>query len=414
MSTKIRRIMCLIACLAVTPAVTADAQDGTAQSEDTARRDEIRQRRKQRRQRVLRRVLDAVTEPADGARQPDQDARDAAERSGIIDQLLPLLPRGGAEQEQDTEPLEPGRLNDALRDEIIGPLVKDLTSIESLRLQIDEETTDLDRNRIGLAADVRLRRAPWGTPAHVQLHVFARIEQRPQRGTRAFITVDFDARTDTIACMNYVKQRALEGMYSDPPEDLSAEELDELHQLLESTPPFVTLTDVADFLPKMGVIHVRSANRLVDQLQAELALGGDPRSRPRLQRDLSRAYQKRDALLAASIQFSRDSALSVQQVNYVLPPGSMSNGAFQVEDADVLLTQQSIRGNSTVSVGPAGVLIFQGARGLVIEPMLRRIQRRDPATLDSVRRQARDVGQQLEELSSPPPEAEVLPPPAQQ
>ncbi len=413
MPTRMRVIVCLIACLAA----TADAQDTTAPPEDGTRRDEIRERRKQRRQRVLRRVLDAVAEPegaGDPQDQPDQDTRGAAERSGIIDRLLPLLPKGEAGPDQGAEPLEPGRLNDALREEIVGPLVRDLVFVEALRLRIDEETTDLARDRIGLAANVRLRRTPWGTPAQVQLHVFARVEQRPQRGTRAFITVDFDARTDTIACMNYVKQRALERNYSDPPADMSAEELDELHQLLESTPPFVTLTDVADFLPKMGVIHVRSANRMVDELQAELALGGDPGTRPRLARELSRAYQKRDALIAASIRFVRDSALSVERVNYVLPPGSMSNGPMQVEDADVALTEQSIRGSSTMSVGPAGVLVFQGARGLVIEPMLRRIQRRDPATLDSVRRRARDVGQQLEELSTPPPEAEVLPPPPEQ
>ena len=154
-----------------------------------------------------------------------------------------------------------------------------------------------------------------------------------------------------------------------------------------------------------------SANQEINRLQAEIASSETGEVDPQRVEQLAKTIRDRDNLLAFSFRIRRAGGIDAQEMFVTLPGGGISYGFVSLESVDMRLTEPGLVGHVEVSVGQSGVLLYQGAKALVIEPMLRRLQQRDPQTVQNFRRRGRDIGKQLEELPGTPEEIEPLPPP---
>jgi hypothetical protein len=356
---------------------------------------------------LLRGVVDRLTEAAENGEINVETGNPAGEgpgpAPGLFQGLLPLL-NGG----QNAEPLDPARLNQAIDEELAAPWVEEIEPLESLQLRIDERNTDFAGDRLGLSGAMRLRNTPWQCPAELNLHLRASVENIPHVGPRALISTDIDLLTDTVAMFNSARQmtmRQLRGRSDTSPESA------DILALLETTPPFHTLGDVADFLPRMGEINLRNANYKVDALRSQIAHAVDAAEERQLIDELAQAYRERDNLLAFSIRSRRNAVLDVVQIEIDLPVGGVSYKMADVEAVHMVVTPGGLSGRVTVGFGQAGVVLYRGAKAVVVEPALRRIQERDPATIERLREQGRQFSEELNLQPRASSGAEELPPP---
>jgi len=307
--------------------------------------------------------------------------------------------------------LEPEKLNRAIDEELARPLVGQLDNIESLELRFDQDQTDFAGDRLGVMGHVRLKSAPWGTPADLRLRLRAGLRGGLAPGGRAVLKFHIDMTTDTVALCNFLKYRALQRCYRARRANHVAEDQEAFCRLLEATPDFTSLADLADFAANMGIVNLQAANRKIERLQAQLRAVEGSNPPPSLVDALGKAYRGRDSLLASSIRVARDATLQVPRIDVQTVATGTATQFAQVEFVDVTITSDGIHGELHASIGPGGVLLYQGAKGVLIEPTLRRLQQRDPATLERLRQGGRDIHRQLEELETPP-EDDAPPAPA--
>jgi hypothetical protein len=343
----------------------------------------------------------ATDTEADRASDEDVDGQETeSPASKLLRELLPLVaPPDGQKPGAGTEvPLSLSQLNAAMAEEIVWPLVEELELLDALELRFDERETNLAQDRLGLIGDVQLRSTPWAGPAKLRLNVSARVERRPQQSTRGVIAFDVDLRTDTVAMLDYFKQRALARLHETREKRPLSEDEAASCRVLEASPEFASLTDVSDFIPRKGEVDMHSVLMKIDRLKAEM----DERDRGsgdrKLLDDLAAAYQRQDLLMAFSIRAHRDSTLGVNEIIVTLPGGGVSYRFVNLEAVDMHLTETALVGRTEVTIGQAGVLVYQGVKSLVIEPMLRRLQERDPRTIQNLRRSGRQLGRQFKEL----------------
>jgi hypothetical protein len=438
-------LVCMLGALLVPATV---AQEPSPPPADAPVQDARQIRKEQRRERLRRlfdRAVDAVEQQPQAPRPESLDAQDdgragkpaaqakakdgtgptapgganagrGATAGGLLNGILPLL-RGqaaGGQPGAAATPLEASKLNEAMEEEILRPLAEQFPAVERLQLRFDPQQTDFARDRIGLRAVAALRSTPWGSSAQLNLNVSARIDRRPQRAARAVIGFDIDLLTDVVGLVNFAKGRAVKKAHDTQRQHGLAEGEAALLDLLETTPDFASLTDVADLLPRIGEVNLYFANRKVNRLRAEIASSDTGEVDRQLVEELAETIKQRDNLLAFSIRIRRAGGIDVQEMLVMLPGGGISFGFVSLESVNMQLTESGLIGQVEVSVGQSGVLLYQGAKALVIEPTLRRLQQRDPRTLQNFLRRGRDIGKQLEELPGTPEEIEPLPAPQPQ
>lgn len=402
------------------PEKRAAAEQGAGRARPT------REERRERRRRIVRGLLDQLQPAApsqqsapqekDGpaektqprgkkeAERPEAERPAAAPLGGLLQGIAPLFSAPAGPGGPPPAPLDAGKLNRAIGEELTGPLVRQLENIEALELRFEQDQTDFPADRLGVTAHVRLKSAPWGTPADLHLHLSSGMGGNSLRQGRGLLKVRIDLSTDTVALCNFLKQRALQRCYRLAGSPGAEEGQQEICRLLEATPEFTSLTDVADFIPNMGIVNLQAANRKIERLRAQMQEGGPSAPPASLVGALAKAYKARDSALAASIRIHRDPALEVPRIDVKTTRLGPATGFAEVELVDVTMTPDRVYGDLHVSIGRGGVMLYQGAKGVLIEPTLRRLQQRDPATLDRLRQGGRDIHQQLEELQAPPAE----------
>jgi len=385
-----------------------------------------RTERRERRRRRLRGLFDqlqqgtASPQSRENGASPGKAAEQTADRDNgaagspigsLLQGLTPLLASPADRGGPGAAPLESEKLNRAIDEELARPLVGQLDNIESLELRFDQDQTDFARDRLGVTGRVRLKSAPWGAPADMRLRLRAGLRGGLAPGGRAVLKFHIDMMTDSVAFCNFVKYRALQRCYQADRTNGAAEDQEAFCRLLEATPDFRSLTDLADFVANMGIVNLQAANRKIERLQAQLQAVEGSNPPPSLVDALGKAYRSRDSLLASSVRVTRDATLQVPRIDVQTVAAGPATQFAQVEFVDMTITPDGIHGDLHASIGPAGVLLYQGAKGVLIEPTLRRLQQRDPATLERLRQGGRDIHRQLEELETPP-EDDVPPAPA--
>ncbi|MFV2069334.1 MAG: hypothetical protein ACC645_20410 [Pirellulales bacterium] len=384
-----------------------------------------REERRERRRRLVRGLVDQLQQevPAEKPAADGESSKENADRTEetgkrpagapigkLLQGLAPLFSSPPGRVGQGGVPLEPEKLNRAIDEELVRPLVGQLDNIEALELRFDQDHTDFATDRLGVTTHVRVRSAPWGAPADLRLRINAGLGGGLLQNGRALLKFHIDMTTDAVALCNFLKYRALQRCYKAGHAKDATEDHESLCRLLESTPDFTSLADVADFIPNMGIVNLQAANRKIESLQAQMQAAAGATPPASLIDALAKAYKARDSLLAASIRVTRDGALQVPRIDVQTASTGAATEFAEVEFVDVTITPDGFHGDLHGSIGRGGVLLYQGAKGLLIEPTLRRLQQRDSATLERLRQGGRDIHQQMEELETPA-EGDSLPVP---
>jgi hypothetical protein len=326
--------------------------------------------------------------PPAGLRGPDQRRERLRRLGGLLNTIInqPNGP-GGANGPK----LDYGQINDVVRS-LFQSLLNGDATFESFELVFDPAQTDLNADKLALAADAVLRRSGWSDqPSHFHLEAQANADLRSPGGAKAKVVLRLTGQTSVVALADFALQRYKIKHNNTPASEPTTTgeyfqaALAEKMARIEHVNNF---EEVADLYQSISSLHFAALADAVDRAREALAAAPDDNARERSQAELTVARQARDAVLHAKRDILRDASGQVRELTMSVPNAKVG-GAAQIESLDVSVTETELSVVATVQV-QQGVEVYALAKPLIFTT-LQALQNRDPAAVQAQRNILRGI-----------------------